>query len=242
MNIEQEVQSVIEKKLEDGTIAKAIEEEFEKSIKNSVDDLFSRYGDVTKVLKKKIEEVMVERIESRDFSRYLVKFDTLLNEFIEKAAGENLKLAENFKGLLLEEPIEKIDLSVIYNKWKKHVAENVETDGLDTDSYSSYEAVEVKMKVEVEEERSWSSFRYATVYFECEHDEEMNLAIRLSCYKEKWDILHHGRGVNIRSLRGLGELEIFLMRLSQDDTEIVLDIDDEWDEVIPVKEPESSNC
>jgi hypothetical protein len=242
MNIEQELQSVIEKKLEDGTITKAIEEEFEKSIRNSVDDLFSRYGDVTKVLKKKIEDVMVERIENQDFSKYLVKMDSLLSEFVEQAMGENLKLAENFKGLLLDEKIEKISLSAIFEKWMKYVAENVDTDGLevDYDDGLRYEEVGVSLSVEIEDEKSWSSFRYASVYFECEHDESMNLGIRMWKYRSKWEIYAYGSQVDIRSLRGLRDLDILIMRLEQDSTKIEMDTEFESEFIVPEKEPEAS--
>jgi hypothetical protein len=242
MNMEQEVKSVIETKLEDGTIAKVIEEEFEKSIRNSVTRLFSSYGDVTKVLKGKIEAVMVERIENQDFSKYLVKMDSLLSEFVEQAMGENLKLAENFKSLLLEESIEKIYLSDLFNKWMQHVAKDVETDGLEVefDDAPYYESVEVTMSFEKQEDRAWSSFEYAIVYFECEHDESMNMALRLWCYNGKWTIRHQWPSAEMKSLRNLDEFVVFLMRLTQDGTEIELDVTDDRDEVCPEKEPEAS--
>jgi hypothetical protein len=242
MNIEQEVKRVIEIKLEDGTIAKVIEEEFEKSIKNSISGLFSSYGDVTKVLKGKIEAGMVERIENQDFSKYLVKMDSLLSEFVEQAMGENLKLAENFKGLLLGEPIEKIQLSDVFNKWMQHVAKIVETDGLEVefDDKPYYESVEVTMSFEKQEDRDWSSFEYAVVYFECEHNESMNMALRLWGYNGKWTIRHQWPSAEMKSLRNLDEFVVFLMRLTQDGTEIELDVTDTRDDVYPEKEPEAS--
>ena len=99
------------------------------------------------------------------------------------------------------------------------------------------------MDVEEDEDRDWSSFKYATLIFECEHDTEMNFAIRLSRYvnsrKEGWDIRYdHKR--DLSSIRHLNSFEILLMNMDQNGTRIILDETYETYEVQPEEEPEAT--
>lgn len=245
MNLESSIKDVISKKLEDGSIEKLIEQQLEKGVVNALDSLFRSYGDVTKVIEEKIKSVMVPYLESYDYSKYLVKLDDVLVEVLKNSALENKKLLENFKELMIPEERKVIKASELFDIWTKFVAENVETDGLDVDYDDgvSYVPVEVSMEVEYEDSRDWSSFEYAKLILECEHDEKMNFEISISRYKKdkekKWDI-HYRNDHELRNLRYLDKFEILLMRLDQTNVKLELDTDYESDEITPEKEPEAS--
>ena len=69
--------------------------------------------------------------------------------------------------------------------------------------------------MEYDDDRDWSSFKHATLIFECEHDEAMNFAVKLSKYekRENWDI-DYFTNHDVESLRSLNSFEILLMKLT----------------------------
>ncbi|PES56075.1 hypothetical protein [Bacillus thuringiensis] len=241
MNLETSIKDVITQKLEDGTVDRLVAEQLEKGVKNALDHLFSSYGDVTKILEEQIKSVMVPYLEKHDYSEYIVKLDAVLVDILKQTASPNQKLISNFQQLMLPETEKELQVTDLFTKWTEHVAKNVETDGLeiDYDDEPSYELVEVTMSVEIDEERDWSSFKYATLLFECEHDEKMNFAVRLSKWKKEqgWSI-NYDKSPDIRSLRYLSDFEVLLMRLDQGGTQLILDSEYENEHVRPETEPE----
>ena len=246
MNLENSIKDVMSTKLEDGTIEKLIGEELEKGIVKALDSLLGSYGDVTKVIEKQIKEVMVPYLEGYDYSKYIVKLDSVLVDVLKNSALENRKMLENFKGLMIvDKKVESMKVSEIFKIWSKYVAKNVEISGLEVeyDCGVSYQAVEVSFDVENDDRRSWESFQYATLVFECEHDEKMNFAIRLSRYSndknKNWD-MSYIKSHDIRSLRYLNKFEILLMKLDQSNVKIELDKTSDNDDITPDAEPEAS--
>lgn len=243
MNLENSIKSVIEEKLVDGTVEKLVAEHLEKGVTKALESLFSSYGDVTKVIEKQIKSVMVPYLEKYDYSTYISKLDSVLIEVLQNSALENKKLLENFKGLMI--PIEDGDIKVtdVFGKWKEYVANNVETDELeiDYDDYPSYEFVEVTFTTEYGEGRDWTKYEQAIIFFECEHDETMNIKIpihRFSDINTNWTIDYKSSS-DINTLRNLNEFEVYLMKLTQGYGKLVLDSEFERDEVRPEKEPEA---
>lgn len=244
MTIEQSMKDVIGKQLEEGIVERLVVEQLEKGINKALDSLFGPYGDVTKILESKLKSVMVPYLEGYNYSEYIVKLDDVLQEVLKSATPDNKKILNNFKELVTENNAPKtINVSDLFDRWMKYVAENVSTDNLevDYDDGVSYESVPVTFEIEYDDKRSWSAFEYASLLFECEHDEEMNFAIRLSRWtsdrKEGWEI-RYDKYPDIRSLRHLKDFEIFLMKLSQSDTRLIIDEDSGEDDVRPNKEPE----
>lgn len=247
MSLEANVKDVISKKLEDGTIEKIIQEQMEKGVTNAMENLFRSYGDVTKVIESKVKEVMVPYIERHNFSEYLTKLDQVLIEVLEHSALENKKLLENFKDIMVnyEEDEKQVTASALFKKYQKYVAAKCDTDDLEIcyDDGVSYEPVEVSMEFE-EDNRSWSSFKDAKLIFECEKDESLNVVIPLSQWtgsyrfdEKKWDIRFQ-RPSDLSSLRHLNSFEVYLMALSQNFTNIIIDESYETDEVYLDAEPE----
>lgn len=245
MNLENSIKDVISKKLEDGSIEKLVEEQLEKGIKNALDSMFGSYGDVTKVLEKQIKSVMVPYLENHDYSEYITKLDSVLVGVVKESSFENKKMLENFKELMLPEDRKTIKTSELFEIWSKYVAENVNVSGLevDFDDSPTYEPVEITLNVNYDDDRDWSSFTYATLTLECEHDEEMNFILRIHKYnkdkKEEWS-MSYDSAKDISSLRRLNNFEILLMRLNQAGTKLIIDTDSENDEITPEQEPEAT--
>lgn len=239
-NLEKNLYEEFQNQLESGVIEKVIKEKFEQCVGEVIESTF-RWGNTKKKLEEKIESAMVDYIERNDFKEYVVKLDSVLTEVVKNASIDNQKLLTNFQHLMTPPEIKQIKASELYEKWCKYVSEKVDTDGLDVnyDDGVSYEPVEVSMEVEFEEGKAWSSFEYATLRFECEHDEKLNFEIRLNRWnkKETWDMSFRTDS-DISSLRYLDGFAIYLMRLDQAFVKIELDTDSETDEVTPEKEPE----
>lgn len=239
-NLEKNLNDELNRQLESGVVEKVLQEKFEKCVGDVIEDTF-RWGKVKKQLEEKIESAMISYIERNDFSEYVVKLDSVLTEVVKNASVDNVKLLKNFEHLMTPLETKQIKVSELYEKWEEYVAKNVDTDGLDVnyDDGVSYEPVEVSMEVEFEEGRSWSSFDYATLRFECEHDENLNFEIKLNRWnkKEPWD-MNYRNDSNISSLRYLNDFSIYLMRLDQGGVKLELDQKCGSDEVTPEKEPE----
>jgi hypothetical protein len=248
MNLENSIKDVISKKLEDGSIEKLVEEQLEKGVKNALDHMFGSYGDVTKIIETQIKSVMIPYLEGYDYSQYILKLDTVLVEVLKSLSFENKNMLKNFKKLML--PMERrktIKTSELFDIWSKYVAENIDVSGLEVnfDDGPTYEYVEISLEVEHDNDgkRSWSSYDRATLILECEHDEDMNFAIRLSKWKdrkeEEWTI-EYDEVRDVNSLRYLSEFGVFLMQLNQAGTKLIIDTESEKDEILPEAEPEAS--
>ncbi|MDY7963842.1 hypothetical protein [Bacillus thuringiensis] len=245
MNLENSIKDVIGKKLAEGMVEKLIEEQLEKGINNALGSLFGSYGDLTKVIEEKVKSVMVPYLENYDYSNYITKLDSVMVDVLKNSALENKKLLSNFQELMIPAAEKEIKVTDLFDKWKEHVEQNVKTDGLevDYDDEPTYEYVDVRFEVVEDDDRDWSSFRYATLVFECDHDEKMNFAIRLSKWKsrkgEGWD-MEFDNVPDLKSLRNLNSFELLLMKMNQDRTQIILDEIDDSDSIVPEERPELS--
>lgn len=248
MTIEQNISEMITKKLEDGTIEKLVEKKMVEAIDSAISDVF-RWGDGNKVLKEKISEVMVPVIENHNFNDYTVKLDAALTDIIRNTSlADNKEIIERFRELMKEPDKKVVKLSEIFDKYKEHVADNVDTSGLEAtceEGKPSCDYVEVYMESETEEDRYFSrTSKRKTVYFSCAHDDDEKLSYTLSLYKwnndGKWSI-SGGRGtkcIDFNSLKNLSDFEIFLIRLDRAYVNIEIDIEDDSDEIEPTEKPE----
>ena len=131
MNLENSIKDVITQKLEDGTVERLISQELEKGIQKSLEDLFGWRGDASKVIEEKIKSVMVPYLESWDYSKYILKLDTVLVEILKNTALDNKKMLENFKDLMLPEERKTIKATAIFKEWQKKGAKDVDTSDLE---------------------------------------------------------------------------------------------------------------
>ena len=248
MTLEQNIAEMLQKKLEDGTIEKIVEEKFIKAIDEAVGDIF-RWGDGEKANKAKLKEVMIPVIERHSFNDYTVKLDSVLTSIINKTSlVDNKHILESFKELMIEPEEKVVKLSTIFDEYKKYVAKNVDTDGLEAnfeDGEPYYDYVEVSVDVEKEKERYFSSsFDNAKIVFACEHDKKAELEYTMRVYKDKdkdeWSIMSTGidETVDINSLRTLSNFEIMILRLRRAFIDIEIDIEYKTYDVEPDEKPE----
>lgn len=248
MTLEEKMSEVIQKKLEDGTIEKIVEEKLVTAIDSAVSDIF-RWGDGEKAIKEKLKEVMIPVIEKHNFNNYTLKLDSILTNIINQTSlVDNKYILESFKELMIEPEYKKIKLSTIFNEYKKYVAENVDTDGLEAnceDGEPYYDHVEVSIDVEKDENKYFkSSYDDAKIVFACEHDEKQELEYTLQVYKnkdkEQWSILKIGidKTIDINSLKNLSTFEILILKLSRAFVKIEIDIESDSDKVEPSEKPE----
>lgn len=242
MTLENAIKSVLEQKMVDGTVEKLVGEKVEQGIERALNDLFGSYGDITKVIEKKLKDVMVPQIERHDFSRYLVKLDAVLTELSNTTAMQNKQLLDNFAVLMTETP-NKLKASEIFEKWKEFSADDIETEGLevDYDDRPTYESVEVSLSFEQTEGRSWSSFENGQLIFECEHDEQLNFIVPLQRWKtldDYWTITDL-QNVDITSIKNISKFEAFIRSLKQNYSKIYVDTEYETDHLSPTAEPEA---
>lgn len=248
MTLEEKMSEVISKKLEDGIIEKIVEEKLTNAIDSAVSDIF-RWGDGEKAIKEKLKEVMIPVIEGHNFNNYIVKLDTVLTNIINQTSlVDNKHIMENFRNLMIEPSYKEIKLSTIFDEYKKYVAQNVDTDGLEAnceDGDPYYDYVEVSVDVERDKNRYFkSTYDDAKIVFACDHDDKEELTFTLQVYKnteaKQWSILRIGidNTVDINSLKNLSDFEILLIKLSRSFIKIDMDTECDSDEIEPDAKPE----
>lgn len=247
-SFEQRIADAVNEKLNDGTVEKLIEQYIEKAVSQSLDGIFGYSGSGKKMIQSKLDEVMIPVIENHDFNQYIVKLDSVLTEIINNTnLKDNKDILENFKGLMKEPNKKEINLSEIFEEYKKYVASNVDTSELEAhceDGEPYYDNVTATMEVE-HEDKGWFASRYddCTVKFTCDEDDKLNMQIKL--YKrtdENWWSFRFGQDViDINSLRYTNEFSVFIATLNRAFVKIVMDTETECDDDIePDEKPEWS--
>lgn len=245
MTLEKEIKSVIEKKLKDGTIEELVEKHFIKGVEEALDNLFRRYGDVTKMIEGKLKDLMISHIEKFDFHGQLVKLDEVLKTIAVHSSGEQKKLLDNFQEYMI--PLNEQDLSAakVFEKYKEYVSHNVETDDLEviTEESIYYENVDVSFALEKDESRSSFSMERGALIFSCDQDESMNEVIPVS----RWSFMKEGEYdidypplESIGSLRTINDFQLFVLKMKNAGVSLHMDIDGDYDDVEVEKEPEPS--
>ncbi len=245
---EQKIAETVNKKLNDGTVEKLVEQCIEKGISEALKEVFSWSGEGKKLIEEKLNETIVPVIERHDFNQYLIKLDSVLTEIINNTIlADNKKMLENFKKLMKEPEAKEVKLSDIFKRYCEHVAANVDTGELEAccdDGEPYYEHVTASMEVE-HEDKGWfkSSFDDCIVKFTCEEDEELNCQIKLykSTDEKNWNFRGCGDSIDINSLRNLSNFEVFLMTLKRGFVDIIMDKESDCDDDIePEEKPEWS--
>lgn len=244
MNIEKEINSVIEQKLNDGTLEKIVGEEFERCIKNTADRLFTSYGDIGRAIEEKITQSMLPAIERTDFTNYLTKLDVVLTEIVNQTSlQDNKKILENFKELMIEEESKTVKFSQLFEKYCEYVAEYVDTSNLEVvyEDEPIYESTRTTATFE-DESTTYSDLHKGKIVFLCEDDETLNFEVEISRW-DRWDKAEHWNlrplgAVDIKTLRHMKEFEIFIHRLYRLDCNILMDEVDLEEFVHPNETPE----
>lgn len=245
-NFDEDIKRITDEILSDGTVDHIIREKLTKGIESAISNSFS-YGKLEKAIKERVEQVLVPFIEGYDMSSYIVKLDTILTEIVNKSVlVDNKKLLENFRFLMEEPGVTEIKLTDLFREYKKFVAGDMEVDGREIviEDNAEYEAMDVHFEFEEEGERSWSSFKYATIDFTVDDEEqqdELNRTVRLSHWtgdrKGGWKI-RTDTNPDIYSLRHMNKFDLLLAKLQRADARIIIDETADEDFVYSDTKPE----
>ena len=245
-NFEQRITNAVTEKLNDGTIERLVEQYIEKAVCQSLDGIFGYSGNGKKMIQNKLDEVIIPVIENHDFNQYIVKLDSVLTEIINNTnLKDNRDILENFKGLLKEPNKEEINLSDVFEEYKKYVRSDVDTSELKANyEYGEpyYDHVTATMEVE-HEAKGWfaSSFDDCTVKFTCDEDESLNMQIKLfkRTNKDKWSLRCGQEVIDSNSLRRMNKFSVFIATLNRAFVRIVMDTEMEYDnDIEPDEKPE----
>lgn len=248
-SFEQKIVNCVNKKLNDGTVERLIEEKLEKGISDAISELFSYGGSAKKALVSKVEEVMIPVIEKHDFNQYLVKLDSVLTELVNNTSlVDNKVILENFKQLM-KNPVDDfsiVPISRIYDEYQNYVSENIDTSKLEINYDDEPSYCDATTNMEIERcKRSWFNrdIEEYIVKFTCDEDADMNCEFKLeSGYSDKrLSINATTIPIDIQSLRTLSRFEIFIQQLMRAWSKIDLDIMESFSDAVEIEaEPEAS--
>lgn len=222
-DLENSIKGTIEKELEKGIIEKVIAKNLEKCIENSLSNMFDCEGEIKEVIEKKIKAVMIPYLEDYDYSKYILKLDSVLVDVLQSTALENKKIIENFKELMGSEYIGEIKLSDIFKEWIKYCEEIVDKDDLDIDCEGGY--INTSFYVQ-EVSNTWSTQPTYIVTFECEEDESLKFEFSMQAEKRSEGsnyTSNYKRPCDLRTLRYLNKFELLLIRISEGRENIIFD-------------------
>lgn len=246
-NFDEDIIRITEEVLSDGTVDRIIREQVVKGFENAISNSF-KWGELEQTIKDRVKNILVPFIESYDMSEYIVKLDQVLSDVVNSTSlVENKKILENFQYLMVEPTEKEIKLSEIFKEYKCFVSRNMEIEGRKVsfdDGTPEYEEMAVNMEFEEEDERSWSSFRYATVDFTVDdqnQEDDLNRTLRLSLWdgsrKPGWEIQTECNPA-ISSLRHLDKFDLLMVRLQRADVRVIDDVHHEDDYVYSDTKPE----
>lgn len=248
-NFDEDIKRITEEVLEDGTVDKIIRDNVVAGIKGAIESSFS-YGKLRDVVRTRAEEILVPYIEKYDMSKYLVKLDTILTEMVNSTSfADNKRLLENFRFMMEEQKETAVNVSDLFEEYKKFVERNMETIGRKVDfdgETAEYEAMNVCFEFEEEAKREWSSCEYATIEFSTDEEDQqdnLNRTIRLSRYKdsrrEGWEI-RTDTNPDIYSLRYMDEFDLMIAKLQRALVRVVIDRETDDDYVVSDTKPEAT--
>ena len=255
------IEEIIMSKLNGGAIEQAIDERFDKMVQDVVDDLFGSYGGISRQIKDKLKESMNPYIELHDFSEHAVKMEHLLNNIIREVKNEQDVLMKNVQDMLGTAPVEEIKTSKLFEKFTTHISGTIETDDLDIDYDDEPSYKPLTAELSCTDELSLGSTEKKTLRFSCEEDSGFDIEIGIHRWTDlsdkAWHIsrvervntkeptfrqrLHGSKDLTtmetpMAHLRDLNELEVYLLKLYYDRTDIILDETDIFDDEVEVEE------
>lgn len=246
-NFDEDIKRITEEVLGDGTVDKIIREKVVKGFESAISDAF-RWGDLEKAIKARVTAILVPFIEDYDMSEYVVKLDQVLTDIVNQTSlVDNKRLLEGFQFMMTEPQSREVKVSELFNEYKAFVSKNMETSGrkvtYDSDE-PEYEEMEVAVAFEEEDKKPWSSFKYATLDFSVDDDEqerELNRTIRLSRWetdkKTGWEIRTECNPA-ITSLKHLDKFDLLLVKLQRADVRLIVDVLEDDDYVYSDTKPE----
>lgn len=191
-----------------------ISDGIETSIKLIVHGLLGKYGDITKIMESKIKESMIPYIERIDYGEFITKLDSILTTVVKKSVNDNNIILDNFKDLLTIDVPDRLYASELINKWGEYYQNNTDKD------------ISVEFRIIENERNSICLFYTAVINIICDDDKDSNISIQLRRYSKDTDngyTIDFSSYIDLSSLRSVDKFQIFLMRLEQNRSRIILD-------------------
>lgn len=191
-----------------------ISDGIETSIKLIVHGLLGKYGDITKIMESKIKESMIPYIERIDYGEFITKLDSILTTVVKKSVNDNNIILDNFKDLLTIDVPDRLYASELINKWGEYYQSNTDKD------------ISVEFRIIENERNSICLFYTAVINIICDDDKDSNISIQLRRYSKDTDngyTIDFSPYIDLSSLRSVDKFQIFLMRLEQNRSRIILD-------------------
>lgn len=125
----EEIKKTVDEVLNDEQTAAMIGEKVRACVNDAIKDAF-RWGDLEKAIKAKISEVLVPYIENYDMGEFIPKLDMVLTDLANtKGMQANKIILENFKQLMIEDAPNDVDISEIWERYKKFATHDMDTCG-----------------------------------------------------------------------------------------------------------------
>lgn len=258
-SIEELILGSVKNYFESNKAEQLIRVSIDKAISDAIQDSFN-WGETSKALNKKINDLLVPAIERFDLSAYNAKLDAVLTEIIENTnLVENRRLLKNFKGLMIEPEYKEISIDKLFEAYKSYVAADLDCCGREVmtdDSEPYYASINVYGNFTLEERPSWLHSDHGRIVFQIDsadeaaedQSEDFNRSIRVYRYEGQYDEGYY-LGPEYRDIPILQDLadmcsfDVLLLRLKRANARILIpdgEVTTLEDEVFPNAEPEAT--
>lgn len=245
LQMKDEILKLASECMEEDEIKQAFKNAFTNAVRDCIENAF-RWGDIKKLLDKKIKETMLPYLENYDYSDYLVKLDTVLVDILNSPnIVTNKEILSNFKALSEFKIPFEITATEIFEKWMDWASHAIDTSELevDTDDEPSYYPQECEYIFRENNKESWfSSYNKGYLHFSCESDDDLTVSVPVRRWGNEgcWELDIDSSEINLESLRRLDSFKLFLLQMKQHFTRIIIDKEEETDEFEVYETPECS--
>ena len=241
------MKEVINEELDEEVLKEQFRANIQKCVRGAIEDSFS-YGEMNKLIKEKIEEVMAPEIEKWDISKYVPKLDAVLTELINAPAVLDTKrLLTNFKGIVEGDIPEEVTLERIFVEFTKTVASDFDCGGreVEYDDGPHYKPVECSLTVEKNDH--WlSTYEHVNLVFKVDDEEQADTFNRvIELYRRRdgkdsrWKLFRASKEpLEVGSLSCMTQFDVFISSLARHFSAITDDIRDMDDCISLDAEPE----
>ena len=219
---------VLTNKLNDGSVEKIIGEKLEESFTKVIDSCFGYSSDAYSLLKKKIETLVVNAINTSDFDTYMVKITDVLNMALKDCKLYDHKTMVNNLNTLLtdEDKVEfgsLVPLQDIINKYKDFLQEwySGEKDNFNDEDIQEDEGCYAYVRVDVDIKdisSDYSSTKRLLVTLTNNGPDKEGSSVTFDLIKyttEDKFTLYNDYNYQLRDLRHLPSINIYLSKLRQ---------------------------
>ncbi len=240
------INKVYETKMKDGSFERIVSEQFEKMIKDVCGDVFGYGSDIKKKMQSNIGELMSGVVESSDFSEYVVKIQTVIDETLNNSSlGDYKEMLKKIKSLFGIKEVQfgqQVKITEILEKYTEYMESELSEDDFDDDEINRDDGTKnayLECYVEVENAEDdkrgyFSSIREKKLVKlghekEDEHEDTIIEFEIVKDYKDRYGV-RLDKDFRVSDLRYLPSFIVYLLNLQQACAEIIIDTTNSTDE------------